>query len=45
MMADPYSHPQHIKVVKQLVYIWSGLGESSHEGLEPRSMPKGVILC
>jgi hypothetical protein len=24
MMTDPYPHPQHMKVVKHLVYVWSG---------------------
>ena len=24
MMTDPYPHPQHMKVVKHVVYIWSG---------------------
>ena len=24
MITDPYPHPQHMKVVKHLVYVWSG---------------------
>ena len=24
MMMDPYPHPQHLKVVKPLSYVWSG---------------------
>ena len=23
IMTDPYPHPQHMKVVKHLVYVWS----------------------
>ena len=26
IMVDPYSHPQHMKVVKHLSYVWSGYG-------------------
>ena len=29
MMMDPYPHPQHMKVVKQLSYVWSGCGNHS----------------
>jgi hypothetical protein len=28
-MMDPYPHPQHMKVVKRLVYVWSGYGNHS----------------
>ena len=24
MKTDPYPHPQHMKIVKHLVYVWSG---------------------
>jgi len=27
--ADPYAHPQHIKVLKHFVYIWHGCGMDS----------------
>ena len=27
--ADPYAHPQHIKVLKHFVYIWHGCGMHS----------------
>ena len=32
MMTDPYSHPQHMKVVNHFVYIWSGCGRHSMLG-------------
>jgi hypothetical protein len=29
IMTDPYPHPQHMKVVKHLVYVWIGYGNHS----------------
>ena len=29
MVMDPYPLPQHMKVVKQLSYVWSGCGNHS----------------
>ena len=29
MMMDPYPHPQHMKVIKHLSYVWRGFGNHS----------------
>jgi hypothetical protein len=29
MMTDLYPHPQHMKVVNHLLYVWSGCGRHS----------------
>ena len=28
-VTDPYPHPQHMKVVKHMLYVWSGRGTHS----------------
>ena len=43
MMMDPYPHPQHMKVVNHLPYIWRW--ETFHVGLERRPLHKGFIQC
>jgi len=29
MMTNPYPHPKHMKVIKNLSYVWSGCGNHS----------------
>ena len=29
LMMNPYLHPQHMKVVKHMLYVWSGCGKHS----------------
>jgi hypothetical protein len=44
MMTDPYAHPQHMKVVKHLLYDWSGCESIPHEFGAPTNMHnKGFI--
>ncbi len=41
MMTDPYPHPQHLKVVNHVIYVW--VWEPFHMGLETRRLRHGII--